>query len=59
MKIAVIVRRLSGKGGMETVIKSLAAAALQHSEDRIEVWAMGKPLDGAWLANPNSEVKIT
>ncbi len=50
MKIAVIVRRLSGKGGMETVIRSLAEVIFEHG-DSLEIWAMGSPIDSQWLSN--------
>lgn len=59
MKIAVIVRRLSGKGGMETVIRSLAEAAVRQGGDELQVWAMGDPLDKDWLVGlPHHIVRI-
>lgn len=58
MKIAVIVRRLSGKGGMETVIRSLSEAACEHG-DQLQVWAMGDPLEKDWLVGlPHHIVRI-
>lgn len=54
-----IVRRLSGKGGMETVIRSLADAALEQGDAQVHVWAMGDPLDKDWLGGlPHHVLRI-
>lgn len=49
-RVAIVVRKLSGRGGMETVIRAVAAAASKDPEPtRVEVWCLGVPLRTEWL----------
>ena len=49
-RIAIVVRKLSGRGGMETVIRAVAAAAAADPEPtQVEVWCLGVPLRTEWL----------
>lgn len=50
MRIAIVTRKLSGRGGMETVIRTLVEAGRQGG-DRIEVWLMGIPERQEWLTD--------
>ncbi len=49
MKIAIVTRRLSGQGGMETAISSLMRAGHARPDTEIELWLMGRPNDERWL----------
>lgn len=50
IKIAIVTRRLSGRGGMETAIRTLIAAARERSDGpAIAVWLMGSPHRSDWL----------
>ncbi len=59
-RIAIMVRRLSGRGGMERVITTLAAAARRAKPPTsVEVWCFGVPHDATWLSNlPHRVVNI-
>ena len=49
-RVAIVVRKLSGRGGMETVIRAVAAAAAADPEPtQVEVWCLGVPLRTEWL----------
>lgn len=48
MNMAIVVRRLSGHGGMESVIATVNKAARSYGTP-LEVWAMGHPDDSSWL----------
>lgn len=50
MRIAIITRRLSGRGGMETAIQTLARFSPEYGAD-VQVWMMGQPVDRDWLQN--------
>ncbi len=50
MNIAIIVRKLSGRGGMEAVIQTVAQKA-QTAQIPMKVWAMGQLDDTRWLEN--------
>lgn len=52
LRIAVMVRRLGGRGGMERVINTLATAAARAAPPaRLEVWCFGVPHDSEWLTD--------
>jgi UDP-D-galactose:(glucosyl)LPS alpha-1,6-D-galactosyltransferase len=59
-RIAVMVRRLSGRGGMEQVIRTLATAAGRaEPPTSVEVWCFGVPHDAQWLSDlPHRIVNI-
>lgn len=49
-RVAIVVRKLSGRGGMETVIRAVAAAAAHAPEPtQVEIWCLGVPLRTEWL----------
>ncbi len=49
-RVAIVVRKLSGRGGMETVIRAVAAAATTAPEPtQVHVWCLGVPLRTEWL----------
>ncbi|PSR29812.1 MAG: hypothetical protein C7B47_00435 [Sulfobacillus thermosulfidooxidans] len=50
VNLAIVSRRLSGRGGMETVIKTVAQTA-QADRLPLSLWAMGRLLDTQWLHN--------
>lgn len=51
MHIAIVVRRLSGRGGMETAIRALAAAGrASRSPVTLSVWMMGRAEQTEWLS---------
>lgn len=50
MRIAIMVRKMAGKGGMETVIRTVFKAAGQDPRPlEMEVWAFGRPETAEWL----------
>lgn len=50
MRIAIMVRKMSGQGGMETVIRTVFKAAGQDPRPlEMEVWAFGQPMATEWL----------
>lgn len=49
MHIAIVTRKLSGRGGMETAIRSLVDAASRDSNLTFEMWLMGHPHQRQWL----------
>lgn len=48
-RLAIMIRRVSGRGGMETVIRSLSKAVAQVPHVTLEVWAYGLPERTEWL----------
>lgn len=48
-RLAIMIRRVSGRGGMETVIRSLSRAVEPLSGITLEVWAYGLPERTEWL----------
>ncbi|MDA8194713.1 MAG: glycosyltransferase [Thermaerobacter sp.] len=48
MRLAVVTRRLSGRGGMETAIRTLVREAARQGVS-VEVWMMGRPRQADWL----------
>ena len=50
MNLAIVSRKLSGRGGMETVIKTISQTATAENIP-CTLWAMGQLNDKQWLAN--------